>query len=508
MRIAAIDVGTNSVRLLVAETTGDGMTVLDEEKAAVRLGQGLSVTGSLSAEAQDRTIEAVARMLGIAEGRRADTIRLVATHAVRAADNGSAFAERVRRELGVPLEVVSAEQEARLAFLAAAAHVELSGRTAIVDVGGGSVEVVRATDGQIESVHSLPLGAVALTERLPPGEDPPTRRARRKLRDHIRATLRKEFGGRPDPVGVIVGSGGTVTSLGAIVAAQLGEDYASTQGRQVSGSDVEHTYARLRELGVDAIRRVPGLPPYRADIIVAGALLLREVMRLFGANRMIVSEKGLREGLILDTLSRTGAPTPVADEREGLWAFASRCRADVRHAGHVAELALSLFDQLADEGLDPSHRRLLEAAAILHDVGYFIAYRRHHRHSCHLVTHAELPGFSPREVAVIAAVARYHRGALPKLRHEEYARLSAADRRAVELLGGLLRLADGLDRGRAQRVSSVTLGRRGDALLVTARSSSEPHAELYGAAQKSDLLARSLGLAIRVAWEPPGPSVA
>lgn len=498
-RLAAIDVGTNSVRLIVAETTRGGFTVLDEEKAQVRLGEGLGATGELSEDAQARTIEALARMTAIAKGRGSDTIRAVATHAVRAASNGREFAARVERELSLPLEIISAEDEGRLAFLAAAAHIDLAGRTAIVDIGGGSVEVVRATDGQIERVTSLPLGVVTLSEMTPAGEDPPSRGSLLRVRDHVRRTLTSEFGSRPDPVTLVAGSGGTVTSLAAMVAAQLGEDYASVQGRAIAAADIVHTLAHVRELPLEARRRIPGLPPYRADIIVAGILLLREIMRLLGANRLIVNEKGLREGLVLDAIARGGRAAPVADEREGLWAFARRCRADQRHARHVATLALSLFDQLADGSLGPGHRRLLEAAAILHDVGYFIAYRRHHRHSCHLISHAELPGFSPREVAVIAAIARYHRGAMPKPRHDEYARLSPEDRETVLKLGGLLRLADGLDRGRAQRVESVTLTREADTVRIVLAAAEEPNVELYGAVQKGDLFRRAFGLGLDVA---------
>lgn len=497
-RVAAIDVGTNSVRLLVAQVDREGTSVLDEEKAQVRLGEGLSSTGDLSEEAQVRTLDALARMLTIAQGRQADIVRAVATHAVRTACNGAEFVERIEREIGLSVEVATAEEEARFAFLGAAANFDLTGRTAVVDVGGGSVEIVRATDGAIESVTSMPLGVVVLTEMLPSDEDPPCGKALKRVRRHIRRTLDDAFGARPDPVGLVVGSGGTVTSLGAMVAAQLDEDFASVQGREIAAADVVHAYAFLRGLPLETRRQVPGLPPDRADIIVAGALLLREIMARFQANRLAVNTKGLREGVLLDTVAEVGRRSSATDEHAALTRFARRCRADMRHAQHVTELALSIFDQIADASLTDQDRRLLEAAGLLHDVGYFIAYRRHHKHSYHLISHADLPGFSPREIAVIAAVARYHRGANPKLRHEEFARLTPEDRATVTRLGGILRLADGLDRGRSQRVSSVELRRDDGVVRVALSATADPHVELFGASQKSDLFRKAFDVALEV----------
>lgn len=497
-RIAAIDVGTNSVRLLVVETARTGFRIVDEEKAQVRLGEGLGSTGELAEEAQSRTIEALARMLTIARDLGAEAVRGVATHAVRDARNGDAFVERVERETGFALEVLSAAEEGRLAFLGASANFALPGRTAVVDVGGGSVEIVRATDGEIEAISSLPLGAVVLSEMLPTGEDPPSPRSLRALRRHVRRTLEAEFGARPDAAALVVGSGGTVTSLGAVVAAQREEDFASVHGREIAAADIVHAHAFLRSLRLEDRRHVPGLPPYRADIILGGTLLLREVMRLLRSNRLLVNTKGLREGLIIDTLARAGRPTAPADERAALLAFARRCRADRRHAEHVARLAAAILAQAGPPHPATGDARLLEAAALLHDVGYFIAYRSHHKHSCHLIAHADLPGFTPREVALIATIARYHRGALPKLEHEEFARLAPEDRETVMRLGGVLKLADGLDRGRAQRVGSVTLRRDDRTATLTLGGEADLHVEVYGAREKGNLFEKAYGVTLEL----------
>ncbi|TLM78906.1 MAG: Ppx/GppA family phosphatase [Actinobacteria bacterium] len=497
-RLAAIDIGSNSVRLMVvAVERGGGYRLLDEEKAQVRLGEGLVQSGALSDAAQERALEALARMLEIARSLEADTVRAVATAAVRTASNGPAFVARVRETLGLDVEVVSEIEEGRLAFTGAAASFDLPGRTAVIDIGGGSVEIVRAADGQIESITSLPLGAVVLTDRIGTA-DPPAREDLRAVRRHVRESLRGAFGEDPEPVTVMIGSGGTATSLAAVVAAAAGDDYASVHGRELSLSDVVHVYAQLKSLTLEQRRAVPGVPDYRADIIVAGALVVREAMAVLRCNRFLVNTRGIREGLVLETIARATGRRKGADPSAAIVRFGKRCRFDQRHAEHVNELALSLFDSMADESLTADDRRLLETAAMLHDVGYFVGYEKHHRHSCHLLTYADLPGHSPRDMAVVAAVARYHRGGLPKARHEEFARLSPTDRDTVSKLGGILRLADGFDRGRVGRVRSVTLERRDDRVTVTADGDADLHVELYGAREKADLLEKAFGVRVRI----------
>ncbi|MBA4370733.1 MAG: Ppx/GppA family phosphatase [Coriobacteriaceae bacterium] len=499
-RLAAIDIGTNSVRLVVAQPErGGGYRLIDDEKSQVRLGEGLGATGALSEAAMDRTVEALGRMLEIARGLEADRVRAVATAAVRIASNGEAFVARLRDELGVRVEVISAFEEGRLAFLGAAANFDLAGRMAVVDIGGGSVEIVRSTGTQIEDITSLPLGVVALAELLPTDEDPPSRASLKRLRRHIRASLRGAFGARPHAIAGAIGSGGTVTTLGSIVAAWTGDETGSVQGMELTQADVVHIFAWLRGLTLEQRRHVPGLPEYRADIIVPGALLVREVLRHLGTNTLLVNGKGLREGLVLDTIRQeTGAANRPPDTRKAVLAFAKRCRFDQAHSLHVAALALSLFDQMADPSLDERHRRMLETAAILHDVGYFIGYDKHHRHSGHLITHADLPGLSPRDIALVAAVARYHRGALPKLRHDEYARLVPEDRDAAARLGGILRLADGLDRGRAQRVIAVGLEQHDGTVTLIPEGEGDLRVEVYGAREKADLFESAFGVTLRI----------
>lgn len=472
--------------------------LLDDEKAHTRLGQGVAASGRLSDEAITRTLETLRRMVDIAEQFDVEQTRAVATSAVRVAKNGKEFVARAKRELGLDIEVISEQEEGRLAFVAAAANFDLGGRVAVMDIGGGSLEIIRATGNEIEAIWSLPIGAVTLSELFVEA-DPLSPKAFKALRSEIRRRLAEAVGAHPVPVTTLVGSGGTITAL-ANMATQL-HDKAPTaaHSEEVSRADVVHLLAMLKRQTLEERRQTAGLTAQRADIIVAGLAVVDEVMRLFGANTLRVNARGIREGLILDTISAGNGKVAGPDRMRVLLDFARRCRFDRKHSLHVTKLALSIFDQLAAKlGLSEDDRPLLEAAGILHDVGYYIAYDKHHKHSYHLISYASLPGFTRREQEIVASIARYHRGALPRARHDGAARLSPEDRRTVARLGAILRLADGLDRGRSQRVAAVeaTLGSKG--LRLTASGDTDLRVEVYGARMKGDLFEKEFGVPVDV----------
>lgn len=496
MRIAAIDLGSNSVRATVAETTPDGgYRLIDDEREQTRLAEGLVATGQLSQAAIDRTLAALERLLDIVRSYSVDDMRAVATAAVREAVNGPAFVDLVREQLDLSLEVISPAEEGRLAFLGAAEHFELSGPVVVMDIGGGSLELIRASGREIESIESLPLGAVVLTEILGAGSAAVPPEELRRLRKHVRRILKDCFG-QPEPAGTLIGSGGTVTSIAGMTARARGEQYEDFQGYEFTQADVVHRVASLAELDAAARTKVPGLPPYRADIIVAGMVAVREVMRLFSANHMAVNTRGLREGIVLDMLARAGDAPDPRDRMRAVRDFGERCGYDRIHAQQVTRLALALFDGLVVG--TPRDRELLETAATLHDVGYYISYEKHHRHSRHLIAHASLPGLTPRERDLVATVARYHTGALPKGKHDEFEHLNDEDRELVQILGGILRIADGLDRGRASRVADVRVTHANGVLDIQAVSADDLKIEIFGALKKSDLLSRALGVEISV----------
>jgi exopolyphosphatase / guanosine-5'-triphosphate,3'-diphosphate pyrophosphatase len=502
-RVAALDIGTNSIRCIVAEGEPSGrFRVLDDEKATVRLGEGLASTGELSQSSMERGLEALSRMRKIVDSYRVGGIEAVATSAVRSATNGQAFIEAALRETGIEISVISGEEEGALAALSAANEFDLGGTSyGVVDLGGGSVEIVVAFGSHPEEIVTLDLGAVILTERFL-RSDPPSKGEYDRLRRHVRGALRDKLPNPPPAVRFLVGSGGTVNALGNMAMAMRRERYPSVQGYELFHADVVHLLAGLRHADPKERRKFPGLHEDRADIIVAGVAVVDAVMRHLGVNLLKVNERGVREGLILRGLRRHGIvpDTPRARNwRESVLQFAESCRFHEEHSLQVARLALLIFDAVAPSaGMGEPERRLLEAAAILHDIGYLISYTRHHKHSSLLIRHADLFGFTPRERDLIATVARYHRKALPCRKHEEYARLSPDDRLLVERLSGILRLADGLDRRRTGRLSRIDCSCTDDTLVLRVEGEGDLSVELFGGREKGDLFERVFGWRLKL----------
>lgn len=491
-RLAAIDIGTNSIRCIVVEVTKNGkFRILDDEKATVRLGEGLATSGKISSAAWERAMAALIRMKKIVTGYGVYAVEAVATSAVREAANGEAFIGAIGNEVGIEVAVISGEEEAELAALSVRNHFDMEGvRYAMIDIGGGSLEVVTALGGHIEEIYSLDLGAVFLTEKYL-SSDPVKESELQKLRKHIRLRLKDIFADERPAIQSLVGSGGTITSIAAMVMAMRNEEYGSIHRYEVLRSEVVHLLAMLLRKTVKERREVPGLNPDRADIIIAGITVVDELMRMFDANLLRVNERGIREGLILKSLRKHELVAEEAGPRtwyDSVLEFARSCHIEEDHALHVAQLSLQIFDAVATlYNLGDAARRMLEAAAILHDVGYFINYSSHHKHSYHLIRHADLFGFAPRERELIANVARYHRKALPKKKHEAYIRLAEPDRLLVARLGGILRLADGLDRRRNSIVQSVACTHSNGTFIVTLKSRDEISVELFGAKLKGDL---------------------
>lgn len=493
-RLAAIDIGSNSIRCIVVETgPSSAFRILDDEKATVRLGEGLSSTGRISVQAQQRARDALLRMKKITEGLGVEVVETIATSAIRRASNGKAFIEAIREDCGLDIRVISGEEEGELALESALHQFSLeSGRNIVFDIGGGSVEIVCAAGQHVEETASLELGAVVMTERFF-SEDPIPDSEFKALRRHVRSELKKVFGGQAASSWVIVGSGGTVTTVGGMVMAMRNEQYDSLKGYEVLRSEVVHLLTMLRRKSIAERSQLAGLGSDRADIIVAGVVLVDELMRRFGANVLRINDRGIREGLILKCLVKHGlldSPEPYRDWRGSVQSLARSCHQEGAHGETVARLALNLFDGLAQETtLLPRDRELLEAAALLHDIGYFISYAQHHKHSYHLIRHAELFGFTPREREIIANLARYHRKSLPKKAHDNFKRLLPEDRDRTRQLAGMLRLADGLDRRRGGAVQRLECRVQSDQLTVFLYGEGDFSVEVHGGQVKSDLLA-------------------
>ena len=503
-RLAAIDVGSNSIRLLIAEyEPSAGIVPIDEVKAQPRLAQGLATTGRLDPAAIDRALAALRRMADICRQRGATRIAAVATAAVREARNGGEFITRVRDELGLPLRVITPEHEAQLSFRSVRQHFRLENSKALVaDIGGGSLELVGAVNGLVELSRSLPYGAVRLTDRFLPGDRAPWKELG-GLRKYLAKQLLRHLPKRAWTGARIIGSGGTFTNLGRMAVARRGGDYTSpVHGIEVTVGEVEHLLEWLSARTPAQRSGVPGLNPERADIIVAGLAVVASVMERLDAGSVVVSAYGLREGLLWEMVGNGAARQAPVDPMRLVREFADRCRTDRPHVEQVRRLALSLYDQIGEAiGCTAEERHILEAAGILHDVGQLVSYKRHHRHSYQLIQHADRIGLGARERALVALVSRYHRRRGPKQSDPAFAALTPEDQAMVRRTAGLLRVADGLDRGHTAVVEGVTAELRRKKLVLRVRPR-RPGASLalesWAARRKSDVLEAVLGRKVRI----------
>jgi exopolyphosphatase/guanosine-5'-triphosphate,3'-diphosphate pyrophosphatase len=493
VRIAAVDIGSNSIRQIIADVSTTGaIRVVDEMKAAPRLGSGIHETGELSKQAANAAIEALGRMEALAKQLVAKRTRVVATSAVSEASNGKEWLARVKLETGLDVTVLHGEDEARLSFRSAQAHFDLAaGRAAVIDIGGGSLELALSADGLVERLISLPFGAIRLTEKYL--SDGTTPKAMRRLRRAVRRGLKEEFSARDWRGAQVIGSGGTFTNLAGIVLARQGVRTARTvHGTIVQRVELEHVVDQLAAMSPAERQSVQGLNAARADIIVAGLAAVAEVVARLEAKSLAVSSYGIREGILLELARVKPRSQDRGEARErSVRELAERSHYEMPHAKQVQKLALRLFDSIgARMGCEPEDRQTLADAALLHDIGYHINYDKHHKHSYHLITHAELLGMTPTEQLVIANVARYHRGAAPRKSHPNYGPLAKTQRERIDRLAAILRLADGLDRGHTAAVEDIRVRWLDRALRVipVPASGASIRLELWGASKKSGLL--------------------
>ena len=513
-RLAAIDIGSNSVRLLVAEALRGGTyRILDEEREPTRLGRSVSASGRLDEESMDRTLQALRSFKEIAAGYQVTSLRTIATCAVRESRNGPEFCRRVREQVGLDVEVISGEREARLAFASVQHAFDLTGKNVIVaDIGGGSTELVFATGNLIESIFSTPLGAVRLTEQFGLGEGSEGAefdQGVERLEEEVAATLKKRTTRPLFAPHFLVGCGGTFTTLAELVMAAKRQADMPVAGYKVSQAEVRHLLDRLRKLPLRARRGLTGMTPDRADIIVAGLAIVDALLRRFRVNTLVIHTRGVRDGLVREMLEEATLGGVAADDpallTEAIERLAAACSGELEHGRAVAHLAGRIYEQLAGPlELPAGDRPLLECAARLQDVGYVINYDQHHKHSYHLIRNSRLPGVRPHDLELIANVARYHRGAHPKRKHENLARLSAEDQQRVRRMAAILRLAGGLDRSRAQQVRDAVVQVADGRVVIEAVAEAEPQVDLWGAQRRSDLFEKAFGMPLDVRWAGAG----
>jgi exopolyphosphatase/guanosine-5'-triphosphate,3'-diphosphate pyrophosphatase len=511
--LAAIDVGTNSIHLVVAHVAGpDRFEIITTEKEMVRLGTGGGDMKVLPPEVIARGVACLRRMRQIAEAAGA-RVRAVATSAVREAENHGEFVAAARRDAGVEVEVISGLEEARLILLGVLQAIPVFDRRLLLcDIGGGSTEILIGERGQTLTARSFKLGAVRLTNRFFTGERlHPS--AVSSCRTFIRSTL-SPYARDVTTHGfdVAIGSSGTIAAVAAMAQAASGAEPPKTFNRyRLTADDVRAVAkAAASASSVKQRSRLPGLEAARADIILAGVLILEGVVESFGVDELEVSTYALREGVLLDTYQRSegGSLHHLRDvSRRSVLHLAEMCDDDPVHSAHVARLALELFDGLVEvtagspaaplADLGEPAREYLEAGALLANVGLFVSHSKHHLHSYYVIRNSDvLTGFTDDEIEIIALLARYHRKSTPKPRHPQFALLSADDQRLVRTLAAVLRVAIGLDRSHAQQVQAMRVRRdEGDRLVIdlVPVPGGDVELERYSAEQRTDLLEEVLG---------------
>jgi exopolyphosphatase/guanosine-5'-triphosphate,3'-diphosphate pyrophosphatase len=511
MRIAAIDIGTNSVHMIVVQVRPDlSFEVIDREKDMVRLGAGGLDGRSLTPTAMTAALQTLAKFRRIADSHKVEEIVAAATSATREADNGGDFIAEVERQTGIRIKVISGTEEARLIHLAAGYGVDVGGNVAtVIDIGGGSVEVTLGTATQLTTAKSFKTGVIRLTEAFVTS-DPLAGRDERRLVKH----LNKVMGPYLDEVARrgfdrAIGTSGTILSLGALAAADEGRAADEVRNLRVGAKAIRRVRKRIVSADIEERLAMPGLDPRRADLSVAGSILLDTILRRLGAEDLTLCDLALREGLVLDYIHRNSARIRKAERypdvrRRSIIELGERCGYWSEHAQQVARLALSIFDQTrSTHGLTEREREWLEFGALLHDIGVHISYERHHRHSYYLIKNGDLRGFTPEEIEVIALIARYHRQATPKKSHEGYGDLSGSLRRTVRTLAAMVRLAEGLDRSHAQVLTGLDLYPRGDDYLARLKAAGDAELELWAAGRHAAPLEAVLETPIR--FEVAGP---
>lgn len=517
MKIAALDIGSNSIHLLVTRLRPDhSYEVIYRDKAMVRLGDRTFARGLLSDAAQRRAILALERFAQIIRRFETDRTLAVATSAVREASNGTAFLREVRRRTGLKVDRISGAEEARLVATAVGALPEFHrGRHLVIDIGGGSTEMAFLEDEEPRHVESLKVGAVRLANmtrlKARPGKKG-LKQLRAAAADLLGTAPRRLRGRTFDSV---AGTSGTAVCLGMLALRDAGRPVPRGETFAVPRALLEAELEALASLTLDERRDYMGDQSPRADIILAGGAILMEILGAVDNRELQVPDRSIRDGVVVDFIRQKLEATPhdhlqqlarmAGGNDSDRWdphtvrersvvALARRYHYEPHHAHQVMKLAGQLFDATTGlHQLGADEKFFLEAAALLHDVGQYIAYNQHHRHSMYLILHGNLPGFSEREVALIANVARYHRKAIPTIRHPEFALLPTEDRATVRKLAALLRVADGLDDGHLSSIDRLRVEVRGKRVIVHVTTVGIARAELDRAGKKADLFEETFG---------------
>lgn len=469
--LAAIDVGTNAVRLEIARVLADGaLETVHQERDPVRPGEGVFRTGSIARPVADRLLSTL-RRYGALCRRDGARVRAVATSAVREARNGADIVRRARAEAGLDLEIVSGSEEARLICLGVLSGKAAGSRSLVLDIGGGSTEVATARGEEPTALWSVALGAVRLTEMFDLGGKVSNERLA-LVRSYVAESYREALPARFSHPRDALGSSGTINAVVAFAA--------SKGARRASRKELARAVEGLARMSLPDRRR--HFEPKRAEVIVAGAVILEGAVRHLGLESVASVDTGLRNGILVDLVRRQAERADDHGAADAALALGRRFRIDERHATQVGALAVTLFEDLATlHRLPAAARRILEAASLLHDVGNAVSSHKHHKHTHYLISNSDIPGFANRERDLVAIVARYHRRSVPDAHRPDLAELSAAELQTVRKLSAILRIANALDASHQSHVRSLRATTRDGVVTLRLRTRGALDLELWEA---------------------------
>jgi exopolyphosphatase/guanosine-5'-triphosphate,3'-diphosphate pyrophosphatase len=510
MQLAAIDIGTNSVHMIVVRVRPDfSFEVVDREKEMVRLGAGGLDGKKLTPEAMNAALQALSKFARLAASHKVDEILAVATSATREAENGGAFLKQIERRTGIRARLITGTEEARLIHLAAVYGVDTPKPAVVIDIGGGSVEITLGSGREVEFARSFKIGVIRLTERFV-DSDPLSSRDERKMVEFIREQVDRYIDHIVETgYDRVIGTSGTILSLGAVATAiDRGAEPQEVRNLRVPAKSIRRLRKTAVDLDLEERLRLPGLDPRRGDLMVAGAVLLDTLLKKLGAEEITLCDLALREGVLLDYIHRHRRDIARVDRypdvrRRSVVELAERCAWEAEHSRQVAAIALTLFDTTKRiHGLGEREREWLEFASLLHDIGNHISYEKHHRHSYYLIKHGDLRGFEPAEIDIIALVTRYHRRATPKRGHIGFDDLGKEHRRTVEVLSAFLRLAETLDRSRHGVIRSIQVRERLGELRISVQAAGDAELEVWAAHKQAKAVEEALSRKIRIEKVP------
>lgn len=509
-RITAVDLGTNSFHAVIVDIYPDGsFRTIDKLKEMVLLGSSQK-NNRLSEDAMERGLDALRKIKTLSDHQGAEKMLAYATSAIREAENGGTFIQRMIDELGLKAWAISGKMEAELIYHAVQHAIALDDKPVLMaDVGGGSVEFIIGNRKQYYFLASKKIGVARMTNRFVE-HDPIAADEIAQMENYYRQQLTdvaEAFAQhRTD---TLVGSSGTMENISEIIARRQ-DDKPS-----LSLNEFEYTANEFKEFYEDFISydrekrsNVKGLDDKRVDIIFPGLVLVKLLIEMFGIKRIKTSDQALREGIILRYIKKemddlklmADFPNP---RKRSVYELLRKYNWHREHSLHVSELALKLFDELQPiHQLDENDRELLEYASLMHDIGYHISRRKHHKHALYLIRNADMKGFKEDEIEVMANVARYHRRSTPKSRHKYYDRLDKETKRRIRKMSGLLRVADGLDRSHYQNVHQLDVEIQEDKITLHLQTESDPELEIWGAERKSELFEETMGRELSIEPEP------